>query len=116
MANEYVNKLTALIDVVKPKTPRGKTIEVKPFFGGAAGYLDGQIFISLTKVGLALKLPDDARQRLIKAGDAKALRYFPKAPVKKQYALMSDDFLANPKRIKPWIEMSLDHAASAIGR
>ncbi len=114
MANQYVQKLTAMIARVKPAVPRGKPIEVKPFFGGAAGYLDGHIFISLTKVGLALKLSDDDRQRLFKAGDAKPMRYFPKAPIKKQYALMSDVYLAGPKRIKPWIEKSAVHVASTI--
>ncbi len=112
MPNEYVQNLTALIQRVKPKTPRGKAIEVKPFFGGAAGYLNGHIFISLTKVGLALKLPDSDRQRLFKAEDAKEMRYFPKAPIKKQYALMSDDYLTGPKRIKPWIEKSIGYVAS----
>ena len=83
------------------------TIYFEVIFGGAAGYLDGHIFISLTKVGLALKLTDDDRQRLFKADDAKEMRYFPKAPIKKQYALMSDDYLTGPKRVKPWIERSM---------
>ena len=113
MANEYVQKLTALIARLKPQTPRGKVIEVKPFFGGAAGYLDGHIFISLTKVGLALKLPDEDRRRLFKAWDAKEMRYFPKAPIKKQYALMSDEYLTGPKRIKPWIQRSLAFVESS---
>jgi TfoX/Sxy family transcriptional regulator of competence genes len=113
MANDYVQKLTALIARVKPKTPRGKAIEIKPFFGGAAGYLDGHIFISLTRVGLALKLSDDDRQRLFKSGDAKAMRYFPKAPIKKQYALMSEAYLTGPKRFKPWIEKSMGYVSSA---
>ncbi len=113
MANDYVQKLDALMARVNPTKPHGKAIEVKPFFGGAAGYLNWDIFISLTKVGLALKLSDEDRQRLFKAGDAKAMRYFPKAPIKKQYALMSDDYLTGPKRIKPWIEKSIGLVASS---
>jgi TfoX/Sxy family transcriptional regulator of competence genes len=107
MANTYVQKLAALIDRVGPATPGGMSIDVKPFFGGAAGYLNGHIFISLTRVGLALKLTDDDRRRLFEAGNAKALRYFPKAPIKKQYALMSEKFLSGRKRVKPWIERSM---------
>jgi TfoX/Sxy family transcriptional regulator of competence genes len=107
MAKQYVEDLTALIARLKPQTPRGKAIEIKPFFGGAAGYFDGRIFISLTKVGLALKLPEEDRRRLFKADDAKEMRYFPKAPVKKQYALLSDQFLTGRKRVKPWIERSM---------
>ena len=113
MVNKYVQKLAALIDRVDPATPGGKAIDIKPFFGGAAGYLNGHIFISLTRVGLALKLTDDDRRRLFEAGDAKALRYFPKAPIKRQYALMSDEYLARPKRIRPWIEKSLSLVAGS---
>ncbi len=112
MPNQYVQKLTALIARVKPTVPPGTTIQVKPFFGGAAGYLNAHIFTSLTKVGLALKLPDDDRQRLFKTKTAKVMRYFPKAPIKKQYALMSDKYLTGPKRIKPWIEKSIGYVAS----
>jgi TfoX/Sxy family transcriptional regulator of competence genes len=113
MANEYVKSLTALIARVKPKTIHGNQIEIKPFFGGAAGYLDGHIFISLTKVGLALKLPENDLQQLFEAGDAKQMRYFPKAPIKKQYALMSDEYLTGPRRINTWIQKSIDFVLSS---
>lgn len=114
MANEYVHELTALISRIDPSNPRGKTIEVKPFFGGAAGYFDGHIFISLTKVGLALKLPDEDIRGLFESGNAKEMRYFPKAPVKKQYALMADPFLADDKRLRPWIQKSTAYVSGQI--
>jgi len=107
MANQYVEKLIALMDRVQPKLPHGKAIEVKPFFGGAAGYVDRHIFISLTKVGLALKLPEEDREKLFRSKRAKKMRYFPKAPVKKQYALMSKNVLKSRRSIGRWIDKSL---------
>ena len=42
--------LTELMTQVQPQLPRGTILEVKPFFGGAAAYVDRHICISLTKV------------------------------------------------------------------
>ena len=47
----------------------------------------GSIVASLTPVGLAFKVPDDVRQTLLQSGRATQLRYFPNAPIKKDYVL-----------------------------
>ena len=62
-------------------------IEIKHFFSGAAAYAQGRICITLTPVGLAMKLPKNSQARLLKAG-GKVLRYFPKAPIKKDYVVL----------------------------
>jgi len=110
--NEYVEKLTILIESLKPKRPRGTSIEVKPFFGGAAAYANGKICISLTKVGLALKLPSEKRSELLDSGKAKELQYFPAAPVKKQYALLKKKSLDDSELLKLWMGISIAFALS----
>ena len=45
---------------VSPRLPAGIVLEFKHFFGGAAVYADGCTHITLTPVGLALKLPSVA--------------------------------------------------------
>ncbi len=107
MAKEYVEKLTLLMSQVKPKLLRGKSIEIRHFFGGAAAYVGGHIFMSLTKVGPALKLPEADRERLFRSRRAKKLRYFAKAPVKKQYALFPIGFPDDCDFAKTWIEKSV---------
>jgi len=104
--NEFVSTLTILFDSLSLKLPRGKTIEVKPFFGGAAAYVDGHIFMSLTKVGPALKLPEGDREQLFRSRQARKLRYFPKAPIKKQYALFRKSFLDDRDSAQSWTERS----------
>jgi len=47
----------------------------------------GSIVASLTPVGLAFKLPDETRDRLLSSGHAAPLRYFPKVPIKRDYVL-----------------------------
>jgi len=107
MTQEYLDQLTALIARVNPTLPPGSAIEVKHFFGGAAAYVDGRIFMSLTKVGLALKLPEEDREQFFRTRQAKQLRYFPKAPVKKQYALFSKGLPDDGDSAKTWIETSV---------
>ena len=106
MTQPYVTQLKALIERVDPTWPPNATIEVKHFFGGAAAFVEGRIFMSLTKVGLALKLPQRVRLKLFESGNASELRYFSKSPVKKQYALMSDQYVHEAKPAKLWIETS----------
>ena len=112
MAPEYVEKLRELLESIKPILSREiseiqNSIEVKLFFGGAAAYVDGLIFMSLSRVGMALKLPEAERDRLFCSKLVKSLRYFPNAPIKKQYALFQDEILANDKLLKSLIETSI---------
>lgn len=116
MTQEYRDQLMALIARVDPVLPPRSAVEVKHFFGGAAAYIDGHIFMSLTKVGLALKLPEEDRERLFRTRQAKKLRYFPKAPVKKQYALFSRVLLDDGNSAKTWIEKSVGYVMTSADR
>ncbi len=82
------------------------TIECKHFFGGAAAYADGRIFMTLTTVGLALKLPEASRLTLLDAG-AMPLQYFPNAPIKKDYVVLPDDLANDANALAPWIAESV---------
>jgi hypothetical protein len=61
----------------------------KQFFSGAAAYVDGRIFATLTPVGLAIKLGDASSKTLLDQG-AIPPRYFPTAPIKRGYVLFED--------------------------
>ncbi len=109
MGAEYQEKLKSLLQPVARALPPEIGLEIKPFFGGAAAYANGRICISLTPVGLAMKLPESDRTQLLDAG-GKPLRYFPNAPVKKQYVLVPAEFLDGGERLKTWARRSIDHA------
>ena len=102
MADPYLSQLQALIARLDVHAKDARDISCKHFFGGAAAYLNGQIFMTLTPVGLALKLSDQDRAALFKLG-AKPLRYFPKAPVKKDYALLPSRFMDDEDALSDWI-------------
>ncbi|WP_419904737.1 TfoX/Sxy family protein [Kiloniella sp.] len=88
MAEPYLTDLTTLTQQIA-QTQNLSSITCKHFFSGAAAYVEGQIFMSLSPAGLALKLPDIQRDQILQQG-GKPLKYFPKAPIKKDYAVLSD--------------------------
>lgn len=61
MAKDYVERLRARLAPTIAALPAGVTVEIKHFFSGAAAYANHRICISLTGVGLAMKLPEDGR-------------------------------------------------------
>lgn len=109
MAALYFDELSALLNRIAPEESHEIVIECKHFFGGAAAYANGKIFMSLTKVGLALKLPEKTRTALIEGGGT-PLKYFPKAPVKKQYVVVSDKQAKDELALAEWIEESISFA------
>ncbi len=82
MAKAQLEALQALVDRILADQNAAGAITCKHFFNGAAAYIDGRIFMTLTPAGLALKLPENERDRLAALG-VEPLRYFPNAPIKK---------------------------------
>ncbi len=106
MAEPYLRELKSIVERVSAPDDQAGYITCKHFFSGAAAYLDGHIFMSLTPVGLALKLPKDDCTALINQG-AKPLQYFPKAPVKKDYIILPDQFM-DDENLSDWISHSIE--------
>jgi TfoX/Sxy family transcriptional regulator of competence genes len=108
MAKEYRDRLEVLLAPTIAALPAGVTVEIKHFFSGAAAFANDRICISLIGVGLAMKLPQDGRARLMADG-AKPLRYFPKAPLKKQYVVLPEAVENDPERLGFWARQSIDY-------
>ena len=107
MAEPYLRDLRALLAQALPRAD--PAIACKHFFAGAAAYADGRIFLSLTPVGLALKLPDEARATLRRQG-AKPLRYFPEGPIKEHYVVVSKSLAKDVAALAPWLAQSIAFA------
>jgi len=87
MAKEFLQELSAFIEEATSDCCEGINLECKHFFSGAALYANSRICVSLTPVGLGVKLPEEIASDLLISKRAVQLRYFPKAPVKKGYVL-----------------------------
>lgn len=108
MAGGYLDKLQALLRQVTEELAPGITLEIRHFFGGAAAFADGRICISLTPAGLAMKLPLHHRTELMEFG-AQPLRYFPNAPVKKQYVVVPPEIHKDEGQLTSWALKSIEH-------
>jgi len=107
MAQPYLNNLQHIIEQLQPNVQRLDTVICKHFFSGAAAYLEGRLFMSLSPVGLALKLPKNSIEELFEKG-AIPLQYFPKAPVKKDYAVLPVSLVENTDDLAHWVQQSIN--------
>ena len=108
MAGEYLERLSELMKRVAPSGFSNIKLECKHFFSGAALYANGKICATLTPQGFAIKLPEKDRGKLLQGGKAKKLRYFPKAPIKKDYVILSKAISDDLKSLRYYIKMSIE--------
>ena len=109
MAEPYLTTLSEKIAKLELSASEGVVLECKHFFSGAALYANGKICASLTPAGFGLKLPAEVRERLIAEGEGSELRYFEKAPVKKEYVVLPEAAVDDPERLKALLNQSVSH-------
>ena len=109
MENKYFDKVTRILNYVHPNLTSSYRLEFKNVFGAVGGYLNGRIFISCGKFGVALRLPPEILNELFKEKKAKHLKYFPKGHTKKEYAVLSKKILNNKHRLKKLVDESIKY-------
>lgn len=107
MKNDYVEKITILLKQIRPKLEITHKLDFKNVFGAVGGYVNGKIFVSCGKFGVALRLPPDTLATLFQEENAKHLKYFPNGHVKKEYAVLSKQILENKKQLKRLTDESI---------
>ena len=112
MAKVQLAALQALVDRLLADQSAAGEIACKHFFSGAAAYVGGQIFMTLTPIGLALKLCERDRARLAALG-ATPLRYFPNAPIKKDYVVLPETIVSDDTALAPWARASMAFATKS---
>lgn len=115
MAEPYLTDLRGLLQRLTPVAGLGPEVTSRHFFSGAAAYVDGRVFLTLTPVGLAVKLPPARRDAVLAAG-GRPLRYFPKAPVKKAYVLLPDETIGDDRALAGLIAESACFSLSDSNR
>ena len=109
MAKEYVEKLSAFIEKAMADCSENISLECKHFFSGAALYVQQRICVSLTPIGLAIKLPEKTRDKLLKSKKAIPLRYFPSGPIKKDYVLFPGGVGKGGKTLHKYVKESIKY-------
>ena len=110
MSHDHVTSLSELLDRTHPSLGSSHTLECKSFFGAANGYIDGHVFITIGKFGVALKLPPDILKRLFDEKDVQPLKYFPKGHVKKDYAVLPSRIVEDLKVFKKLLDQCIEFA------
>lgn len=110
--NPYRDELEGLLKKVRPRLSNTHDLEFKKCFGAIAGYVDGNIFISCGKFGVALKLPPETLKKLFQEEGVKPLKFFPNGHVKKDYAILSKQILNDPARLKKLFNKSIKGVCS----
>ena len=112
MKNEYLHKITTLLKQARPKLSTTHRLEFKNVFGAVGGYVDGRIFVSCGKFGVALRLPPEILDILFQERGVKHLKYFPKGHIKKEYAVLPKRIIENNRRFSRLVVKSVEYALS----
>ena len=110
MNNKYLEEVTKLLKQTHPKLATTYRLEFKNCFGAVAGYVDGHIFTSCGKFGIAFKLPPETLTELFREKDVTRLRYFSKGHIKKEYAVIPQRIIDDQGRFKKILDKSIQHA------
>ena len=114
MAEPYLTRLAQIVAEIGPLPSGGATLESKHFFSGAALYVNGKIFASLSPAGFAVKFPEDTRISLIEDGKGTEFRLFAKGPVKREYIALSDSVIADDGLIRELIALSAGYVLDIL--
>ena len=108
MARIYLDQLRSLFQKMELTALENMNLEFKHFFSGGAVYANGKICMTLTPVGFAIKLSKPDIDSLLELKGNKRLRYFPNAPIKKDYVLLSDNILTHAESFSRLIRTSIE--------
>src|SRR6266436_7268905 len=110
MTDDYSTKLRDLLEQARPGLALRHRLEFKRCFGAIAGYVDGNIFASCGRFGVALRLPRGVLEDLFDEGGISHLKYFPNGHVKKEYAVIPPRILQDKVRLKQLVGKSVRYA------
>jgi len=112
MENKYLHEIITLLKQAYPTLSTTHLLEFKNVFGAVGGYVDGHIFISCGKFGVALRLPSEILDVLFQEKNVKHLKYFPKGHIKKEYAVLPKRVIENNRRFCRLVVASVEYALS----
>lgn len=112
MRGSYLDELTDLLEQACPRLAATHQLEFKNVFGAAAGYVNGNIFMSYGKFGVALRLPPETLERAFKEKGVEPLKYFPKGHIKKEYAVLPKRILDDKDQFKGLLDKSIRYVSA----
>ena len=111
-ATKYRAKVTTLLQQVHPKLATTTRLEFKNCFGASAGYVNGHIFISCGRFGVAMRLPPEYLEEVFKLKGVRPLKYFPGGHVKREYAVFPQRMVEDTRKFKKLLDASIEYSLS----
>ena len=108
----YLKRLTILLKHIHPRLTSTHKLVFKHVFGAIGGYVNGRIFVSCGKFGVALRLPPQTLESLFNEKIVKHLKYFPNGHVKKEYAVLQKRIIEDSHKFKKLLDKSIEYALS----
>ena len=67
MVQKYLDELSEIMERAIPQYVSSMSLQYKHFFSGAAAYVNDNIFCTHTPKGIAIKIPKEKRDKLLKS-------------------------------------------------
>jgi TfoX/Sxy family transcriptional regulator of competence genes len=99
-----------LIDLFVSVIPDPPAVQRK-MFGYPAGFVNGNMFMSLFQDDLILRLPESLREEFLKVDGAKIFEPMPGRPMR-EYVAVPPHVMADKKKLASWVSRALDYGAS----
>ena len=110
MYTKYLYKLENLLKDTCPRLSITHKLEFKNCFGAVTGYVNGNIFVSCGKFGVALKLPPETLAGLFREKGVLHLKYFPNGHIKKEYAVIPQRIIDKKYHFKKILDKSIKYS------
>ncbi len=101
---ELVNSFTALLKDYKE-------IELRKMFGYPAGFISGQMCISLFQSNMIIRLKQSDRAQFIETYKTKLFEPMPNRPMK-EYVVVPTDLIDKKQELKKWINKSIEYVGT----
>src|SRR6202049_4576359 len=99
-----------LIDLFATVVPGPPAVQRK-MFGYPAGFINGNMFMSLFQDDMILRLPESLREEFLKVDGAKIFEPMPGRPMR-EYVAVPTRVIANQKELASWVSRALEYGAS----
>jgi TfoX/Sxy family transcriptional regulator of competence genes len=104
--NKHEDRIFALLAKTYPTLTKKRKVEFENVFGAVGLFVDGRIFASSGKFGIALRLPEEVLTDLFQNKRAKRLKYFAKGHIKKEHAVIPLSILRRQREIRSLVHKS----------
>jgi len=99
-----------LVDFFASMMPGPPAVQRK-MFGYPAGFINGNLFMSLFQDDMILRLPESQRQEMLKKEGAKIFEPMPGRPMR-EYVAVPPGLLADSRELASWVLRALAYGSS----